>query len=67
MMGPVVEELSETNSDIKVCKLDIDESPDVASKYGVMAVPTFIVFENGEESKKDVGAIGREQLAAMVG
>ena len=65
MMAPVVSEISDEHDDVKVCNVDIDESPEVAAKYGVMAVPTFIVFENGAEGNKDIGAIGKEKLEAL--
>ena len=47
MMSPVVEEVSDEMPDVKVCKINIDEEMDLAQKYGVMSIPTFISF-NGE-------------------
>ena len=56
MMGPVVEELAkEHEGSIKVGKLDIDENSDIAGQYGVMSVPTFLVFKNGQVAAKVVG------------
>ena len=56
MMGPVVEEIASEKSDVKVGKLNIDEEMEIAQKYGVMSIPTFIVFKDGNVSKKDMGA-----------
>ena len=48
MMSPVVEEVSDEMPDVKVCKINIDEEMDLAQKYGVMSIPTFISFNGGE-------------------
>ena len=67
MMGPVVEELAEEYKDsIKVGKLDIDENSDIAAQYGVMSVPTFLVFKDGQVAAKVVGAVPKEELMAAV-
>ena len=47
-MGPVVEEVSGELSGVKVCKINIDENMEIAQRYGVMSIPTFIAFKNGE-------------------
>lgn len=66
MMAPAVEEISEEVSDVKVCKLNIDEDIEIAQKYGVMSIPTFIVFENGEVVNKDLGAKPKSALVALL-
>ncbi|MBP5599980.1 MAG: thioredoxin [Lachnospiraceae bacterium] len=66
MMAPLVEELANTNSDIKVGKIDIDENEDVAIEYKVRSIPTFILFKNGEEAKRHVGAMSEADLAEFV-
>ena len=55
MMGPVVEEISGELDDVKVCKINIDEQMSIAQKYGVMSIPTFIVFKNGDVADKKNG------------
>ena len=50
MMAPIVEALSEELSDVKVCHINIDENIDIAQKYRVMSIPTFIAFKGGEEN-----------------
>ena len=56
IMSPLIEELSEENlPNIKICKLDIDESGDIAIRYGVMSIPTFLIFKKGEVVNSFVG------------
>ena len=45
---PIIEEISNERSDIKVCKVDVDEEPELARRYNVMSIPTLFVFKNGE-------------------
>ena len=66
MMGPVVEELSGEETGVKVCKINIDEEMAVAQKYGVMSIPTFIAFKNGEVAGKQVGAVPKSRLQELV-
>ena len=66
MMGPVIEEIAGERADIKVCKLNIDEEMEIAQQYGVMSIPTFIVFKDGEVSKKDLGAKPKSAVLAML-
>lgn len=63
MVGPVVDELAEELSGkVKVCKLNVDELPDLAMKYGAMSIPMFAVFKDGEVSAKAVGAMPKDAL-----
>ena len=66
MMGPVVEEVAAEMSDVKVCKINIDEEMAVAQKYGVMSIPTFIAFKNGEIAGKQIGAVPKSKLQDMI-
>ena len=65
MMGPVVEELAGEESNVKVCKINIDEEMAVAQKYGVMSIPTFISFKNGEVAGKQVGAVPKSKVQGL--
>jgi thioredoxin 1 len=57
MVGPVIEEIAQTHGDkVVVAKLNVDENPGTASKFGVMSIPTIILFKNGEPAKKVIGA-----------
>ena len=63
MMGPVVEQIAEDTRDTaKVCKLNIDEELNLATKYNVMSIPTFILLKNGKEVERMIGAMPKEEL-----
>ncbi len=67
MMAPVVDEFAaEIGDRANVYKIDIDANPDIAQKYGVMSIPTFIMFKGGEPVNKRLGAIPKDQLYAML-
>ncbi len=56
MVTPIMESLAEENEGrLKVCKLNVDENPSVASKFGINAIPTVLVIENGEEVDRHIG------------
>ena len=67
MMGPVVEEISNEVNDAKACKINIDEQMSIAQKYGVMSIPTFIVFKNGDVADKKMGAMPKSAVLSMLG
>ena len=66
MMSPVVEEVSDEMPDVKVCKINIDEEMDLAQKYGVMSIPTFISFNGGEIRGKQIGAVTKSALVDLL-
>ena len=66
MMALVIEEIAEEAADIKVGKLNIDNEMEIAQKYGVMSIPTLIVFKNGEEVKRDLGAKPKKAVLDML-
>lgn len=67
MMAPVVEQLDEDFGDLRVFKVNIDEEPTLAERYGVMSIPTLILFENGKEKARSVGLLPKEQLISRLG
>ncbi len=67
MMGPVIDALSTELTDVKVGKLNVDENPDTAQKYGIMSIPAFKVFKNGEVIGDIVGAMSKEAFTAKLG
>lgn len=67
MQGPVVEEAAEKFAGkLKVGKLNVDEEGTLAQKYKVMSIPTLILFQNGEEVKKEVGFHSLDEIQAML-
>jgi len=56
-IAPVLDQIAEERSDLKVVKLNIDEEPEIAQRYGVMSIPTLILFKDGEPSAAAVGAM----------
>lgn len=67
MMAPVVDALAaDFDGRVKVGKLDVDESEDIAARYGVMTIPTIILFKNGEVVKKTVGVQSKASLVEAV-
>ena len=67
MMAPVVDQIAEENDDIKVGKINVDDEQNLASKYGVMSIPTIGFFKNGEIVEKSVGAKPKSELLKMIG
>jgi thioredoxin 1 len=67
MMAPVIEEVAEEYKDkLKVGKLDVDQNPETAQKYGVMSIPTLLVFKNGEVVKQLIGYRSKSDLVAQL-
>ncbi len=63
MVAPIVEELAtEYDGKLKVLKLNTDENPDIAGKYGIMSIPTLLFFRNGQPVEKVVGAVPKRLL-----
>ena len=63
MIAPILEEIAdEKEGIIKIAKVDVDSSPELAQKFEIMSIPTLIVFNNGEPAKRLVGAQGTHQL-----
>lgn len=68
MVAPILDEIAaEVEGRAKVYKVDIDQSPDIASRYGVNSVPTLIAFENGQIKAQTVGAQPKQNLMALLG
>ena len=65
-MAPIVEEIAEERTDIKVCKIDVDQEPELARQYRVMSIPTFLVFKDGEVVKRDMGVMSKDELEGLI-
>lgn len=67
MIAPVLEELAaEFDGRAKICKVDVDNNDELASKYGIRSIPTLIIFKNGQEAEKSVGFSSKEALKAKI-
>lgn len=67
MMSPVVDEIAEEMKDaVKVCKINIDEEQNLAVKYNVMSIPTFIVIRDGKEIGRTIGVQDKEEIKKML-
>ena len=66
MVSPIVDEIADERDDVKVCKVNVDEQPDLAMQFGVMSIPTLIVMKNGEESAREVGAIPKSTILELI-
>ncbi len=66
MLSPVLEEVAVENSDIKLVKIDVDQNEELAYKYGISAMPTIIVMENGEEINRSIGVISKEDILKLL-
>src|SRR5688572_5342164 len=68
VLSPIVEQVAnELVGKVKVGKLDIDDSPVTASKFGIRGVPTLMVFKNGERAGQHIGVTNKQKILALVG
>ena len=66
MVSPIVDEIADERSDIKVGKINVDEEPDLAGQFRVMSIPTLIVIKDGKVTNQAVGARPKEQILALL-
>jgi thioredoxin 1 len=68
MVSPIVEEIGrEKEESLRVMKLNVDENPSTAQRFGVMGIPTLILFKDGEEKARVVGAKGKDAILKEIG
>ena len=66
MVVPIVEEIAKERSDIKVGKINVDEQPELASRVGVMSIPTLVVMKDGKVVSQSAGAKPKQAILAML-
>ena len=66
-IAPVLDQIADERSDLRVVKLNIDEEPAIAQRYGVMSIPTLILFKDGEPQAAAVGAMPKSMLEERLG
>jgi thioredoxin 1 len=66
-IAPALEEIAGSmNGKVKIVKLNVDENPQTAAKYGIMSIPTLMLFKNGELTSRQIGAQHKEKLAQWI-
>ena len=66
MISPILDQIAEEREDIKVCKVNVDEEPELASQYQVMSIPTLFVIKDGQITNQSLGAKPKAQILAML-
>lgn len=66
MLGPVLEELANDRTSIDIVKIDVDECDSLAKNYGIMSVPTLILFKNGSPMSKRSGYMPKEEITSWI-
>ncbi|MDR3284199.1 MAG: thioredoxin [Treponema sp.] len=66
MLAPVIAEIADENPGIKVGKVNVDEEEALASRFGILSIPTLILFRNGAEAKRVTGALPKEELLKQI-
>lgn len=65
-MSPIIDEIADEQTDVLVCKLDVDEYPDIASEYGVENIPNFVLVKNGQIINRQVGLCSKQTLLDLM-
>lgn len=66
MVSPIVDAIGEERSDIKVCKVNVDEQGSLAAQFQVLSIPTLLVVKNGKITNRAVGARGKEEILSLI-
>ena len=66
MVSPIVDEIAEERSDIVVGKINVDEQPALASRFGIMSIPTLVVMKDGKVANHAVGARSKAQILELL-
>ena len=62
MQSPILDEIAEERANVKVCKINVDEEPEITENYNIMSIPTMMVFKNGDKTKEFVGLTPKEKI-----
>ena len=65
MLSPIIEEVA-NEENVKVIKVDVDKHEDLAKRFGIMSIPTVIVFKKGEEVNKNIGLVSKEEILSWI-
>ena len=67
MLRPIIDELAEEKDNVKIVSINIDNEDELAEKYNVSSIPCLVLFENGEESRRSIGFIPKEEIENIIG
>lgn len=67
VLKPILEEVSSSNDDIKIVSINIDDEDELAEKYDVSSIPCLVLFDKGDEIKRNVGLISKNDIEKMIG
>lgn len=66
MISPIIDEIAKETTDLMVVKVDVDKYQNIATKYGIMSIPTLKVFKNGKEEKTSIGYIEKDAIKDLL-
>ena len=66
MVGPIIDEIAKENPDIKVCKVNVDDEPELASEFHIMSIPTLVVMKDGQVIRQSMGAKPKAQILDLL-
>lgn len=66
MVSPLVDKLAEEHPEYKFCKVNVDDEPDLATRFNVMSIPNLVVFKNGNMTKQSAGARPEEEILELI-
>ncbi len=67
MLSPIIDRIAEERADIKVCKVNVDEQPELAQQFGVMSIPTVVAIKGGKVIGQSVGVRPKEAILSLIG
>lgn len=66
MLAPILDEVAEETEEFKVCKVNVDEEGDLAMQFRIMSIPTLVVIKQGEEVKRSLGVISKDEVMDLM-
>ncbi|SFH62715.1 thioredoxin [Selenomonas ruminantium] len=66
MLSPLIDEVAAAHSEVKVGKINVDEQQELAAQFGVMSIPTLVVFKDGQKVNESVGLIPKENIETLI-
>ena len=67
MLKPMIEEIAESNDNVKVVSINVDDEDELAEQYEVSSIPCLVVFDKGKEVKRNVGLISKDDIESLIG